>query len=78
MGAIISHGEASVTIEKIVTNQSEALALLADLTKKAEKIQSELCKIDSRVEAVPEGFKLAAIFNFCCEAERLVFQLGLR
>lgn len=76
--AVIRAGQANVTVEHVVTSQSEALALLADLTKRAEKIQSELCKIDSRVEAVSEGFKLTATFNFYCEAESLIFQLGLR
>jgi uncharacterized protein (TIGR00743 family) len=41
-------------------------------------VQSEPCQIESHIEKVSDGYQLSATFTFCCGAESLIFQLGLR
>ncbi|MDU1026715.1 MAG: DUF406 family protein, partial [Leclercia adecarboxylata] len=51
---------------------------LAALTAKAHGVESEPCDISSTFTEVDGGVRLDIDFVFSCEAESLIFQLGLR
>lgn len=78
VGTIIDNDESITTIEHMLPTKTDAETLLADLTQRAEKVQSKPCKIESYIDEVDGGAKLTATFKFCCGAESLIFQLNLR
>ncbi|HHH4888926.1 YfcZ/YiiS family protein, partial [Escherichia coli] len=51
---------------------------LAALTEKARSVESEPCKITPTFTEESDGVRLDIDFTFACEAEMLIFQLGLR
>ena len=46
--------------------------------RKARGVESEPCQITSTFTEEAEGVRLDIDFVFACEAETLIFQLGLR
>ncbi|BEU02849.1 UPF0381 protein [Agarivorans sp. OAG1] len=77
VGAVIDGEECTAQVEEVFAEQQQAEARLNALVDKARKAESDPCEISSEVTAVEGGFKLAASFTFCCQAESLIFQLGL-
>ena len=51
---------------------------LAALSKRAREVESDPCEIKSTFTEVEGGVQLDIDFIFSCEAESLIFQLGLR
>ncbi|MEZ1650027.1 YfcZ/YiiS family protein, partial [Enterobacter hormaechei] len=51
---------------------------LTALSKRARDVESDPCEIKSTFTEVEGGVKLDIDFVFACEAETLIFQLGLR
>ena len=51
---------------------------LAALSVKARNVESEPCQINPTFTDVDGGVQLDIDFVFSCEAESLIFQLGLR
>lgn len=62
----------------VFANRAEAEETLAALTEKARGVESEPCQITSTFTEESEGVRLDIDFVFACEAETLIFQLGLR
>lgn len=58
--------------------RAEAEQTLAALTEKARSVESEPCKISPTFTEESDGVRLDIDFTFACEAEMLIFQLGLR
>ncbi len=58
--------------------RAEAEQTLAALTEKARSVESEPCKITPTFTEESDGVRLDIDFTFACEAEMLIFQLGLR
>lgn len=56
----------------------QAEQTLAALTEKARSVESEPCKITPTFTEESDGVRLDIDFTFACEAEMLIFQLGLR
>lgn len=52
--------------------------MLAALSERARNVESEPCKIIPTFTDIDGGVKLDIDFVFSCEAETLIFQLGLR
>ena len=52
--------------------------MLKTLTEKAKSVESDPCVITHSIKPVEGGVELTAEFSFSCEAESLIFQLGLR
>lgn len=52
--------------------------MLTALTEKARAMESDPCHISSSIKMIDGGVQLAADFSFACQAETLMFQLGLR
>ena len=65
-------------IRRVFANRAEAEQTLAALSEKARNVQSEPCKINPTFTDVDGGVQLDIDFIFSCEAESLIFQLGLR
>ena len=62
----------------VFANRAEAEQTLAALTEKARSVESEPCKITPTFTEESDGVRLDIDFTFACEAEMLIFQLGLR
>ncbi|MDT0131572.1 DUF406 family protein, partial [Acinetobacter baumannii] len=63
---------------RVFANRAEAEQMLAALSEKARSVESEPCKINPVFADVDGGVQLDIDFVFSCEAESLIFQLGLR
>ncbi|WP_139802877.1 YfcZ/YiiS family protein, partial [Cronobacter sakazakii] len=48
------------------------------LTAKAREVESEPCQITPRFTEEADGVRLDIDFVFACQAETVIFQLGLR
>ncbi|MDH2925356.1 uncharacterized protein (TIGR00743 family) [Nicoletella semolina] len=78
VGTIIDNSECAVDFSQVYSTQAEAEEALAFLTNKARAAESEPCKITSEIKSVENGFKLKVHFDFCCQAETIIFQLSTR
>lgn len=78
VGTIIDNSDCAVDFEQIYASQAEAEDALAYLTSKARAAESEPCQIESKIEAVEQGYKLTAVFTFAYQVETMIFQLSTR
>lgn len=78
VGTIVDNTDCTASYSRVFANRAEAEQTLAALSEKARNVQSEPCKINSTFTDVDGGVQLDIDFIFSCEAESLIFQLGLR
>lgn len=78
VGTIIDNSECAVDFSQVYPTEIEAKDALAYLTSKARVAESDPCQITSEINAVENGYELKATFDFCCQAESLIFQLSTR
>ena len=78
VGTIVDNTDCTASYSRVFANRAEAEATLAALSEKARTVESEPCKINSTFTDVDGGVQLNIDFVFSCEAESLIFQLGLR
>ncbi|MBA0217412.1 YfcZ/YiiS family protein [Pectobacterium brasiliense] len=78
VGTIMDNTDCTASYSNVFGNRAEAEAALAALTEKARAVESEPCEIASTLEDVDGGVKLDINFTFSCQAETMIFQLGLR
>jgi uncharacterized protein (TIGR00743 family) len=78
VGTIVDNTDCTASYSRVFANRAEAEATLAALSEKARNAESEPCKIIPTFIDVEGGVQLDIDFVFCCEAESLIFQLGLR
>ncbi|MEC5343638.1 YfcZ/YiiS family protein [Brenneria populi] len=78
VGTIMDNSDCTASYSKIFADRAQAEATLNALTEKARSVESDPCQISSKLDAVEGGVKLDVDFTFSCEAETLIFQLGLR
>ena len=78
VGTIMDNSDCTASYSRVFTNRAEAEETLAALSKRARDVESEPCEIKSTFTEVEGGVKLDIDFDFACEAETLIFQLGLR
>ncbi|MDG0796209.1 YfcZ/YiiS family protein [Pectobacterium punjabense] len=78
VGTIMDNTDCTASYSKVFNDRSDAEATLATLTAKARAVESEPCDIASTLEEVDGGVKLDIDFTFSCQAETMIFQLGLR
>lgn len=78
VGTIMDNTDCTASYSRVFANRADADETLAALTAKARSVESEPCKITSTFTEVEGGVRLDIDFVFCCEAETLIFQLGLR
>jgi len=78
VGTIMDNTDCTASYSRVFANRADAQETLAALTERARGVESEPCQITSNFTDVAEGVKLDIDFQFACEAETLIFQLGLR
>lgn len=78
VGTIVDNTDCTASYSRIFANRAEAEQTLAALSEKARNVESEPCKINPTFTDVDGGVQLDIDFVFSCEAESLIFQLGLR
>ncbi|AYH05160.1 YfcZ/YiiS family protein [Pectobacterium parmentieri] len=78
VGTIMDNTDCTASYSKVFGDRSDAEAALTALTAKARAVESEPCDITSTLEEVDGGVKLDIDFTFSCQAETMIFQLGLR
>ncbi len=78
VGTIMDNTDCTASYSREFANKADAEAMLTSLTAKARGVESEPCQITSTFTDTAEGVRLDIDFIFCCEAETLIFQLGLR
>ncbi|HHS9920265.1 TPA: YfcZ/YiiS family protein [Klebsiella variicola subsp. variicola] len=78
VGTIVDNTDCTASYSRVFANRAEAEQTLAALSEKARNVQSEPCKINPTFTDVDGGIQLDIDFIFSCEAESLIFQLGLR
>ena len=78
VGTIMDNTDCTASYSRVFANRAEAEETLAALSESARNVESEPCKITPTVTDVDGGVKLDIDFVFSCEAETLIFQLGLR
>ena len=78
VGTIMDNTDCTASYSRVFTNRAEAEETLSALTQCARDVESEPCEIKSTFTEVEGGVQLDIDFVFACEAETLIFQLGLR
>ena len=78
VGTIVDNTDCTASYSRVFANRAEAEQMLAALSEKARSVDSEPCKINPVFADVDGGVQLDIDFVFSCEAESLIFQLGLR
>ena len=78
VGTIVDNTDCTASYSRVFANRAEAEQTLAALSEKARNVESEPCKINPTFTDVDGGGQLDIDFVFSCEAESLIFQLGLR
>lgn len=78
VGTIMDNTDCTASYSRVFSKRSDAEETLAALTKRARDVESDPCEIKSTLTEVDGGVQLDIDFIFACEAETLIFQLGLR
>ncbi|CDL82529.1 YfcZ/YiiS family protein [Xenorhabdus szentirmaii] len=78
VGTIIDNEDCTASYQCFFSDEKEAGIMLNSLTEKAKKVESAPCIIHHKMEVVEGGVQLSMDFIFSCQAEALIFQLGLR
>ncbi|WP_032093216.1 MULTISPECIES: YfcZ/YiiS family protein [Pasteurellaceae] len=78
VGTVIDNSDCTAHIERHYSSEEEAQNALAEFTRKARNAETDPCQIQSRIEKTDDGVVLKADFTFSCQAESLIFELGLR
>lgn len=78
VGTIVDNTDCTASYSRVFANRVEAEQTLAALSEKARNVESEPCQINPTFTDVDGGVQLDIDFVFSCEAESLIFQLGLR
>jgi uncharacterized protein (TIGR00743 family) len=78
VGTIMDNTDCTASYSHVFATEAQANEMLNSLTAKARAVESEPCVIDSRIEKVEGGVELNIDFTFSCQAETMIFQLGLR
>ncbi|MGB9098357.1 YfcZ/YiiS family protein [Erwinia sp.] len=78
VGTIMDNTDCTASWSQLYETRQQAEAMLNQLTEKARQVESDPCVIEARFNEQPDGVLLEADFTFCCQAETLIFQLGLR
>jgi len=78
VGTIMDNTDCTASYSRVFSNRADAQATLDALSAKAREVESEPCQITPRFSEVDGGVQLDIDFVFACQAETMIFQLGLR
>jgi len=78
VGTIMDNTDCTASYSQVFTTAEEAEKMLQVLTAKARAVESEPCNIAASTKPADGGVELTIDFTFSCQAETMIFQLGLR
>ncbi|WP_416191410.1 YfcZ/YiiS family protein [Neisseria sp. CCUG12390] len=78
VGTVFDNSDCSVEIAQVYETEQLAREAEGYYTELARSVESEPCEITSDIGGVEEGFKLVMKFDFCCQSEKVIFQLKQR
>lgn len=78
VGSIIDNTDCVASYSHLFATKEQADETLVELSLKAQEVESEPCQIKPRFTNEAGGVRLDIDFVFCCQAETMIFQLGLR
>ncbi|WP_338804874.1 YfcZ/YiiS family protein [Xenorhabdus griffiniae] len=78
VGTVIDNEDCTASYQCIFASEQDAEIMLNTLIKKAKSVESDPCVIRHSIDAVDDRMQLSVDFTFSCQAEALIFQLGLR
>lgn len=78
VGTIMDNTDCPASYRHVFASRADSDAMLNVLTAKAREVESEPCQITSSFTDEKEGVRLDIDFVFSCQAETMIFQLGLR
>ncbi|KOC89506.1 hypothetical protein NG42_01815 [Winslowiella iniecta] len=78
VGTIMDNTDCTASYSQLFDDRAAAEAMLTSLSDKARAVESEPCEINARFNEERDGVRLDVDFIFACQAETLIFQLGLR
>ena len=78
VGTIMDNTDCTASYSRVFANKAQAEETLAALSAKARAAESEPCQITPTFTDEADGIRLDIDFVFACQAEALIFQLGLR
>ncbi|WP_165460025.1 YfcZ/YiiS family protein [Atlantibacter sp.] len=78
VGTIMDNTDCTASYSRVFPDRKSAEETLAALSAKAREVESEPCKINANFTEESDGVRLDIDFVFACQAETMIFQLGLR
>ncbi|MDR0217495.1 MAG: YfcZ/YiiS family protein [Enterobacteriaceae bacterium] len=78
VGMVIDNEDKTASYQQLFASVQEAKEMLNVLTKKAKSVESAPCTIKDKTEEIDGKVQLTVEFKFSCQAEAMIFQLGLR
>ncbi|AJJ62053.1 YfcZ/YiiS family protein [Yersinia aldovae] len=78
VGTIMDNTDCTAAYSCVFDNRAEAETMLKSLSEKARAVESDPCLIEHTLEETDGGVRLTIDFTFACQAETMIFQLGLR
>ena len=75
LGVIIDNTDTALEYCHTFENRDEAEAHLESCTMQVREIETSPCKITPTFTEKENGVELRARYEFCCEAEKLIFEL---
>ncbi|WP_072214941.1 YfcZ/YiiS family protein [Type-D symbiont of Plautia stali] len=78
VGTVMDNTDCTASWSGVFADRHAAEAMLTHLSDKARQVESEPCDIRADFVEDAAGVRLNIDFTFACQAETLIFQLGLR
>ena len=78
VGTVMDNSDCTANWSEVYPDRAAAEAALAQLTGNARAVESDPCRIESEICDAAGGVRLQVNFTFSCQAESMIFQLGLR
>nr|WP_154324696.1 YfcZ/YiiS family protein [Pantoea sp. 201603H] len=78
VGTVMDNTDCTASYSQLFDSRQQAESQLAVLSSKARSVESDPCDIQARFDETAQGVRLDVDFTFACQAETLIFQLGLR
>ncbi len=78
VGTVMDNTDCTASYSREFDDRPHAEAMLALLSDKARAVESDPCDIKARFVNHEKQVRLDIDFIFACQAEALIFQLGLR
>ncbi|WP_084689085.1 YfcZ/YiiS family protein [Tatumella saanichensis] len=78
VGTVIDDSDCTAIWTATYADRASAVQALQTLSERAKAVESQPCQINSSLQETSNGICLEASFHFSCQAENMIFQLGLR